>query len=285
MNYAKQLFVHKIGSLVQFQIKPLLIYAFVSLQIVAFYGNYTLIIDKLALLIRNLLGSTGAGVGNLIAEGNETQIKRVFWELIALNYFIAGVLVFSVYYLIEPFITLWVGPEYILSRPVLILILANMFIMQTRGTVDQFLYGYGLFSDIWAPIAETIASLSIALAGGYYWGLSGILLGSVVSMLFIVTLWKPYFLYNKGFHSRIWLYWKEILKITLLIILSWIITHLYITSVVTIQPDKSYWSWILYALAIVPVFGVLSFALMYMFCPGLKTCVTRIKSSIFKKQL
>lgn len=110
MTYSRQLFVHKIGSLVQFQIKPLLIYSFVSLQVVAFYGNYSLIIDKVILLIKNMLGSTGAGVGNLVAEGDKVKIRKIYWELTALNYFIAGLFVFAVYHLIQPFIVLWVGP-------------------------------------------------------------------------------------------------------------------------------------------------------------------------------
>lgn len=76
MKYTKQLFVHKLGGVVQNQTTPFLTYAFVSLQTVAFYGNYTIITDKLSLLISNFLESTGAGVGNLIAEGGKEKIKK-----------------------------------------------------------------------------------------------------------------------------------------------------------------------------------------------------------------
>lgn len=63
-----------------------LIYAFASLQTVAYYGNYTIIIDKLNLLVGNFLNSTSAGVGNLIAEGNKSKIKEVFWELMSIRF-------------------------------------------------------------------------------------------------------------------------------------------------------------------------------------------------------
>lgn len=53
IKLTKQVFVHKIGGIVQFQSTPFLIYAFVSLQTVAFYGNYTLITDKLKVLLGN----------------------------------------------------------------------------------------------------------------------------------------------------------------------------------------------------------------------------------------
>ena len=62
MIKTKQLFVHKIGVFAQWQTVPFLIYSFSNLQMVAFYGNYTIITDKISLLVNNLTESTTAGV-------------------------------------------------------------------------------------------------------------------------------------------------------------------------------------------------------------------------------
>lgn len=156
LRYTKQLFVHKIGGFMQSQTTPLLVYTFASLQTVAYYGNYTLVTEKLNALLNNLLGSTGAGVGNLIAEGNQAKILKVFWELMAIRFWIAGIFIFALYQLLPPFINLWLGSQYILSNTVLVLLLITFFIGITRGATDQFLYGYGLFNDIWAPIVESL---------------------------------------------------------------------------------------------------------------------------------
>ena len=283
MTYSKQLFVHKIGSLVQFQIKPLLIYSFVSLKIVAYYGNYSLIIDKLSLLINNVLGSTGAGVGSLIAENDYIKIKRVFWELTSLRYFIAGVLVFSVYYLINPFIILWIGSKYILSNTALILILCNMYIAQTRGTNDQFMYGYGLFNDLWAPITEAAISILVSFIAGYYWGLEGVLSGSVVSMFLIIVLWKPYFLFRKGFKDKIYLYWKEIIKCILLFVITWLCIRFLISKLTFIDPNYNYLHWFIFAIIIVFTFSLIYAVLMYFFSIGFKYLVQRILRKIFAR--
>lgn len=282
MTYSKQLFVHKIGSLVQFQIKPLLIYSFVSLQVVAFYGNYALIVDKVALLIKNVLGSTGAGVGSLVAEGDTERIKRVYWELTSLNYFIAGILVFSIYHLIEPFILLWVGSEYILSKSVLIIILCNMFILQTRGTNDQFLFAYGLFSDVWAPLVEAFLSIAVSLVCGSIWGLEGVLLGSVVSMFFIVVLWKPYFLYHKGFKEGLSRYWLGIMKHLVLILGIWSLCG-WTIRFIPLDPYKSYWDWIVYSLIVVIVLGGLFSILFYIFTPGFRFFVSRVLDKVRRR--
>lgn len=279
MTYTRQLFVHKIGSLVQFQTKPLLIYSFVSLQVVAFYGNYALIIDKVALLIKNILGSTGAGVGNLVAEGNKVNIKKVYWELTSLNYFIAALLVFSIYFLMEPFVTLWVGSEYVLSKPVLLILLVNMFIMQTRGTNDQFLYAYSLFKDIWAPAVEAGVSIAVSLIGGAYWGLEGVLSGSVVSMLFIVGLWKPYFLYSQGFREPIGEYWWGIFRHFLLIAIAWLVVG-WGVGYIPVVPSESYVSWVIYSVTLVGMLGIVLILLFYFFTPGFRFFIARIMARI-----
>lgn len=68
--------MHRLGSFFQFQVTPFLVYAFVSLQMAAYFGNYSTIVEKLHLLVNNLLGSTEASVGNLIAEGNAGKSAR-----------------------------------------------------------------------------------------------------------------------------------------------------------------------------------------------------------------
>lgn len=283
MTYSRQLFIHKVGSLVQFQIKPLLIYSFVSLKIVAYYGNYALIIEKLAALVNNVLGSTSAGVGSLIAEGDIGKMKKVFWELVSLRYYIAGIIVFSVYHLANPFITVWLGAEYVLGTDVLIIILCETFIMQTRGVVDQFNSGFGLFSDIWAPATEVVISLSVAFIGGHYWGLPGVLSGSVVSMFFIIVLWKPYLLYRKGFRTSLLPYWLTITKYLSILVVTWLVEYVFLLRWLTLSPSDGYLSWMMYTFVIIIPFALVSFVLMYFSAQGMRDFTSRIVHKLLKR--
>lgn len=280
MVKTKQLFVHKIAGFVQFQTTPFLIYAFVSLKVVALYGNYTIIVDKVSQLIGNFIGSTEAGVGNLIAEGNESKIKSVFWEIMAIRYYIAGVIAFLLYMLINPFISLWIGEQYILSNAVLILILLRFFIMQTRGATDQFLYGYGLFQDVWAPIAEAIIYITVAILGGHLWGLPGILLGGCVSQLIIICGWKPYFLFKCGLELPQREYWLNILKYIALALFS-MISMSYIMEYVTpfINPYNGISMWVFYASIIAIAYGIIYLILLLIFTRGMRNAFNRF----FKK--
>jgi O-antigen/teichoic acid export membrane protein len=96
-KYVKQLFIHKIGEFVQYQLSPLLIYSYVSLPIVALYGNYTLLTERIRAFFSTFLGSTGAGIGSLISEGDPKKIYSVYKELLAFRVFLSGVVSISIY--------------------------------------------------------------------------------------------------------------------------------------------------------------------------------------------
>lgn len=250
MKYTKQLFVHKLGTVVQFQTTPLLIYSFVSLPMVALYENYTIVTTKMSQLLYNVLGSTGAGIGNLIAEGKKEKILNVYWELMLIRILIASVVVFSMYHLLPPFIKLWLGEEYLLPQSVMILVLTSFFLGLVRGTTDEFINGFGLFYDIWAPIVESMIYILVAVIGGVLWGLEGVLLGGIISTLIIIYGWRPYFLFTKGFHISIWKYWKKLLGILTLVATSYYLVTLFVENVFVLDYCCNWWDWILKSILI-----------------------------------
>lgn len=274
MKYTKQLFVQKMSYTVQYQTVPFLIYAFVSLKTVAFYGNYTIITDKLSQLVNTFMESTGASIGNLIAEGNSQKIKRIFWELLSMRYFIGGVISFTVYMTIESFISVWLGREYLLSNVILCLICVNIFIGYTRGGIMQFLFGYGLFSDVWAPITEIIINLSVAIICGSIWGLKGVLLGGITSQILIVGIWKPYFLFTKGFKECAWRYWSNI-SLYLLSVVIPIVVIRYFEELLLISMPTSFFSWMLYTTIVLLIYSIISFFLFFILTQGMKDFTKR----------
>lgn len=271
----KQLFIQKISYFVQYQTVPFLTYAFVNLQIVAFYGNYTIITDKLAQFVNSFLESSGASIGNLIAEGNRNKIIRLFWELLCMRYFIGGLFAFAIFILIDPFISIWLGDQYILPDLVLYLIVLNVFIGYTRGGVMQFLFGYGMFADIWAPITEIVLNLSIAIICGSKWGLPGVLAGGIVSQLLIVGIWKPIYLFRKGFKESLWQYIIGVAKLIICIIIPAALLYRLVIPALRLSPSASYPNLILYALLTVGPYSILSLGAMFSLCSGFRRFVHR----------
>ena len=271
----KQLFVQKISYFVQYQTVPFLTYAFVNLHTVAFYGNYTIITDKLGQFVNTFLESSSASIGNLIAEGNRTKIINLFWELLNMRYFIGGLFSFAVLLLINPFISVWLGKGYLLPDYVLYLIVLNVFISYTRGGVMQFLFGYGMFADVWAPVSEIVINLSVAIACGSMWGLPGILMGGILSQLLIVGIWKPIYLFWKGFKEPVWKYWIGFLKLIFSIVAPAVAIYYLILPHIAIIPDSGYLNWMIYALIIVGLYGIMAITVMYLLNSGMRRFVKR----------
>lgn len=277
----KQIFVHKIGAIVQFQLTPFLVYAYVSLHTVAFYGNYSLIIDKINVLLGNFLDSTAAGIGNLIVEGNKKNILKVYWELLSIRFFCVGVITISLYHIVPVFIEIWLGKEYVLSNSILIFVLFIFCLNTLRGTTDQFINGYGLFYDIWSPIAESVIFFIVAIIGGSLCGLEGILLGNVLSLTLIIHTWKPYFLFTKGFKISIWNYYFNFGKLTLLSGLAFY-TYIYIQKQINfiLLDDVNWKSLFLYSINTFTLAFIINFLYLYIGFKGMRNFIHRIVNSL-----
>lgn len=216
MKYTKQLFIHKMCMFTQYQTTPILIYSFVSLQKVAYFGNYTIITDKLVGILSNVYGGIDASVGNLIAEGNTNKNEQVFFESFTLRACFSCAVAYFSFLAIELIIELWIGKTYILPKGILVLLCVKIYILNLCAAVDAFIRGYGLFSDIWASVLQALIFLLCAIVGGYYYGLYGIIGASIISVAIIQGLWRPYFLYRKGFQLPLNHYWKMWLKINVI---------------------------------------------------------------------
>lgn len=221
----KQVAVQRLSFFAYEQALPLIIFGFTSLQFVAYYNNYALIIIAVTSLIYNTLGGMEAGIGNLIAENDLAKIMKVFWEIYTFRFFVTSVCVFCIYNLMPSFIRLWLGEEYILSNSILILILINMFIRNYLETNYNFIRGYGLFNDIWASFTEVGINITLAIILGYLYGINGILAGGITGTALNTFIWKPYFLFKQGFKQEVSIYYKQMVKYTILFIITWIISQ------------------------------------------------------------
>lgn len=280
MKNTKQVFIHKIKDFILTRSDEIMIYAFVSLKMVAYYGNYTMIITKLSLLFTSALDGVSAGIGNLVAEGNKQNMMKVFWELMTIRHFIAGLMCCGLYFLIEPFIALWLGEKYIMDRSILVLLLIYQYIAQSRGVVDMYNHAHGLYADTWSAWVELVLNIGITVSVALNYGIIGILLGKIISVFVIVIIWKPYYLFSQGMKLPIHVYWNGTIRYYIIFALSFSTAWL-ISSVIAINPNDNYMTMILYGGIVVGTYLIVNTCLLYVWAKGTKDSLSRIK--MFKK--
>ena len=271
----KQMFFHKIGSLVLSQTSPIIIYAYASLTLVALYGNYLLITHNLTLLLGALFAGLGASVGNMIAEGDRPLILKVFKELFSSRFLAVMVCCICIWILADSFISVWLGAEYLLDRKTLFLIIVIFFLGTMRAVVDNFINAYGLFQDIWAPLAEAVLNLGCSIGLGYFYGLHGILTGVIISQLLIIFTWKPYFLFTRGLKEPIGLYIVLYAKHLLAGALCFVVVRA-LSGLIPVDPASSLWAFLLYASIVFICCTIILGGILFAVEPGMRSFIRRM---------
>ncbi len=198
LKKTSQIFFHSIASFIVFRVGPIIMYAYTTLTAIAYYGNYTNIIDKATDMVGMAFSSSQAAVGNIIASHDLKHELEIFWELNDSRAFLSTSFLLCLAFITEPFISVWLSPNYLLGSDVLIIIVLNSWLFLNRSTVESYIAGYGMFQDIWAPMVEAAINFAAAIFLGRLYGIAGVLLGTTCSNLVIVYGWKPYFLFTRG---------------------------------------------------------------------------------------
>lgn len=282
LRKTKQVFIHRISGFVTLHLSPLIMYSFASLTIVAYYGNYLVLTEKLSSMLNTIFGSTGAGVGNLIASKDSNKIQSVFWELFDSRLCMSWIGLFCLYFLSEPFITIWLGPKYLLSNVLLVLIVYSCSIFINRTTVDSFISGYGLFNDVWAPICQMIVTIISSLILGYFFNIEGVVLGTVIGQTLFIGLWKPYFLFSYGLRISPFIYFYRFAFRVLLLAICFVLLFCCI-HYLNLKSIHSYLSFFKYAIVVLCEAVVIVGGLFYAFTIGTRDFVYRMKTLVFNK--
>ena len=263
------------------QSSSIIIYAFVNLTMVGIYGNYMLIANSLRMLFNAVFTGVVAGVGNLVAEGDKKKMLAVFEELFTSRFLIITTLLYCFLVLSNSFMVIWIGEQYLLDTPTLRVIVLTMYIILSRTTVDAYIYATGLFQDIWAPIAEAVLNISLSVILGYFFGITGVLSGVLISLFLVIFLWKPYFLFKYGLHESLWFYIRMYAKHIVVFAICYAFSEL-VFGYVTI-PETNYLTWTLSAILHFFVYGFLCFILLYFTTTGMRQFTERIKGVIYSK--
>lgn len=199
----KDVFCHKIASFIVYQTDGILISLFLSLRDTAIYGNYSMVINGVLSIFNSIIGSFTASVGSLISEKNDEKSFDIFKSLYTIDHFMAIIISFTLFYIIDPFIDIWIGNGYTFNKLITFILMINIYIQVARGTIENFKSAYGLFWDVWSPVVEGVINFIISVILVKRIGILGLFIGTMISNIIIVLVWKPYMVYKYGFKIEI----------------------------------------------------------------------------------
>ncbi|WP_412324315.1 lipopolysaccharide biosynthesis protein [Fusobacterium varium] len=231
----KNLFWHKIGGLVVFNTDLILISKFISLEIVGIYASYQMIEQMILTILSIILNVLRPIIGKYIVIHTKEEIYNYWKKLNILFLLISIVFSCCTYYLINEFVSLWLGRSYILPNTTVLLICINLFIRCFRGVTDIFKDGSGFFDDIHLPIAESTINFVSSLILVFYLGLNGVIIGTILSNILIICIAKPLLVFKRCFNKDYKEYMKVYGNYLLVIIFSLILSKFLLNYIPTIE--------------------------------------------------
>lgn len=196
----KAIFLHNIGTQCVFGTDNMLISAFVSVNAVGIYSNYNMLIGQLTSLVRSVIGGIGHSVGNLIATEGENKVYFIFKVTEFVNFIIYSICTICLYNLMNPFIELWLGKEFLLDKMVIIVLMVNFYMTGMRGSITVFKTKAGVFNeDKYMPLIEAAINLIASVILVKKLGLVGVFIGTTISSLAIPVWNRPRVVYKHVF--------------------------------------------------------------------------------------
>lgn len=199
----RDLFTSKIGAVVVNSADTLVISAFLGLTALAIYQNYFFILNSIIGFVAIIFGACTAGIGNSIIV--ETKEKN-FCDLKKLTFIIAWIAGFCTACLLclyQPFMDIWVGKSFELEFSAIICFCIYYFIYEINQLLNTYKDAAGIWhEDRFRPLVTAFANLAMNLIMVQFWGIYGVLLSTIISMLLIGLPWLLHNLFTVLFAKQ-----------------------------------------------------------------------------------
>lgn len=212
----RDLFTSKIGSVIVNSADTLVISAFLGLKMLAIYQNYFYILTAIIGIVGILFGSCTAGIGNSIIvetkEKNFNDLKKFTFILMWISGFSATCLLC----LYQPFMEIWVGKNLQLEFGAVICFTVYYFVYELNQLLNLYKDASGMWhEDRFRPLVTALTNLGLNLVMVQFWGIYGVLLSTVLSMLFVGMPWLLHNLFTVIFkHYQMRSYLKGVFMYT-----------------------------------------------------------------------
>lgn len=193
----KAMLMHKLGNVVVNNTDNLIISSFVGVIAVGIYSNYFLLIGSVRQVLDQVFQGITASVGNLGATEKSDRIRDVFELSFFIGQWLYGFAAICLYELLNPFVEISFGSNYVFTRDIVLILCINFFINGTRKAVLTFRDSMGLFwFDRYKALVEAALNLIISIVLVKMYGTLGVFLGTLASTL-LTSVWvEPYVLYR-----------------------------------------------------------------------------------------
>ena len=205
----------------------IIISAYLGLTILGKYQNYYYIMNTLIGFLAIISSSVVASIGNNIVtktiEDNYKQFNAFFFGY---NW-IASWCTVCLLCLYQPFMKLWLGEANMFPFLLVILMCIYFYSLKMGDVVAIYKEAAGIYwEDKLRPVVESLVNLLLNILLVKYAGVYGVLLSTIISIVFINIPWSAHIFFKVYFKTESRVYLKKICRQAFLLLIVGIVTYL-----------------------------------------------------------
>lgn len=204
----KALLFHKIGGFIVLGTDNIIISKYLGLVVVGLYSNYYLIINSVIKLFSQIIISLTPSVGHLLVRNDTESNYRSFKKIRFMTFWIDTFVSISILVIMQSFICIWIGKEYLLTNIVLFILAFNCFQSLFKNSFGVFKDAAGIYyEDRFVPLVEAFVNIVVSIILCKWIGLPGVFIGTIASSIvhwvysFPVIVFKK--LFDKPYRSYV----------------------------------------------------------------------------------
>lgn len=202
-NRIKDLFTSKVGAVILNSADTIVISSFLGLKILAVYQNYYFIMTSVIGVITTFFTACTAGIGNSVIvetkEKNFNDLKK-FTMLVS---WMAGFCTCCFVSLYQPFMKLWVGESLMLDFRAVFCFGLYYYVYEINQLLNTYKDAAGIWhEDRYRPLITALTNLGMNLIMVQFWGIYGVLLSTVLSILIVGMPWLLHNLFSTLFEKK-----------------------------------------------------------------------------------
>lgn len=186
----RDLFTSKLGYTIVSSADTIVISAFLGLTILAKYQNYYFILSSIIGFVAIVYSSITAGVGNSMLTKSLEQNYKEFEVFTLLVSWVSGICISCFLALYQPFMMVWMGKDMLLDFSMVIMFCIYFWVYEIVMMISVYKDAGGIWhEDRYRPLISGIVNLILNVILVKFIGLYGVVLSTILSVLFISAPW------------------------------------------------------------------------------------------------
>lgn len=196
-------FIQKICGITRTSLGPIVVSSLLGLSLLAIYDNYLFIITSIKGTLDVIIVAITTSIGDSIAKESSSKNYNDLRKFTFIYSLIGGFCTIVLLNVIQPFMQLWMGAE-LMFKPETVFLLCLYFYVLTIGDVrSAYIVGAGLWWEgRYRSIAETVVNILLICILGHMYGVNGIIIGTILSVLLINFFWGNSILFDYYFKGE-----------------------------------------------------------------------------------